>query len=42
VRQAKIVVRLEHGQLLTQSGFLLAQCIDPTPNRHHMLTKIQI
>jgi len=37
VGQAKIVVAVEHGQLLPQPVFALAQRADPSPDRGDML-----
>ena len=41
VRQAKIVVGLEQGQLVIQSRFVFAQRVDPSPDRRHMLAKVE-
>ena len=39
VRQHEIVVHLEQSQLLTQSGFVFAQGVDPPTERRHMADK---
>ena len=36
------MIRLEYGQLLTQSRFVLALRIDTTTDRRHMLAKLQV
>jgi hypothetical protein len=40
VGQDKIVVGVEQSQLLTQSRFVFAQRVDPSPDGRHMLAKI--
>ena len=42
VGQHKIMIGVEQSQLLTQPGFVFAQRIDPTPDRRHMLAKVQV
>jgi hypothetical protein len=42
VRQAKIVIHLEHGQLLMQPGFMFAQGIDAPTDRRHTLAQVQV
>jgi hypothetical protein len=42
VRQDKIVVRLEQGQLIPQACFALTQGIDPTSDRRHALANVEI
>jgi hypothetical protein len=38
----KIMISVEEGQLLPQSGFVFAKRVHPTPNRGHMLAKLQV
>src|SRR5262249_54418159 len=40
--QKELVVTVEHGQLLPQPVFALAQRADPSPDRGHMLTDGEI
>src|SRR5215475_2913160 len=42
MRQAKVVVRLIHDQLLTQPLFLLAERQDPSSDRRYMLADIKV
>jgi hypothetical protein len=42
VRQYEIMISVEEGQLLTQSGFVFAQGVDPPPDGGHMLAKLQV
>ena len=42
VGQHEVVIHLEQRQLLTQPGFVFAQCIDPSSHRRHMLAKVQV
>src|SRR4029453_14379042 len=42
MRQYKIVIVLEYGELLAQARFMLAQRVDPTADSRHMLTQIQV
>jgi len=42
VGQHEVVVCLKESQLMTQPSFVFAQRGDPTPDRRHMLAKIQI
>jgi hypothetical protein len=37
VRQAQIVIQVEHGQLLTQPRFVFAERGDPTSDGRHLL-----
>jgi hypothetical protein len=42
VGQDKVVANMEERQLLTQARFVFAQRGDPSTDRRHMLTKVQI
>jgi len=42
VRQDKVVVDVEHRQLMLQTVLALAQCVDPTADRGHALANVQI
>src|SRR4030095_16774222 len=42
MRQHKIVIDLEYGELLAHAGLLLAQRVDPAADSRHMLTQVQV
>src|SRR5712691_11949017 len=42
MRQAKIVIRVIHRQLLAHAGFLCAYGGDTPPHRRHMLADIEV
>jgi hypothetical protein len=42
VGQPEVVAYMEERQLLAQSRFVFAPRVNPSPDRRHMLTKIQI
>ena len=42
MRQDEIVVDLEQHQLLAQAVLMLAQRVDPTADRRHMLPEVEI
>src|SRR5262245_15210076 len=42
MRQPKVVIDLEYGELLAQASLLLAQRVDPAADRRHMLTQVQV
>src|SRR5215471_8282510 len=42
MRQDEVVIDLEQRQLIQQAVFALAQDVDPTPDRRHPLTDVEV